>query len=220
MKDYSLNLEERKDFVLGYDVTDDGMIVVNYAKGKPWIIPYNKENEQILLVKMEEQLGNSSSYEKKLTSKFVKNVTLGGILFVLGFIPAVRVFMGETTQYLNYVSYALIGSSIIPTFNAIKNRIKLNDLKKNIMFLNMKEKLNDSIRSDQNTLVNVSNKTKAVITEFPKDRELFNVNSFNYVPFRDLEQIIENDERNQQFGFNYESKEEPPKGIIRVKSRQ
>lgn len=219
MKDYSLSLEERKDFVLGYDITDDGMIIVNYAKGKPWIIPYNKENEQILLDKMEKQLGNASNYEKKLTSKFVKNLTLSAILFGLGFIPAVRLFLGESVEYLNYASYAFMGSSLIPTFNAIRNKVKLNDLKKNVVFLEIKDKLNDAVKSDQNILVNVSSKTKSVVTDFPNDREVFDVNSFNYVPFRDLEQIMENAERNEQFGFNYESKEEPHKSIVRKKVR-
>lgn len=219
MKDYSLSLEERKDFVLGYDITDDGMIMVNYATGEPFPLPYNEENEKILLAIMKKQLGNAPIYEKKLTNKFVKNLTLSAILFGLGFIPAVRIFLGESVEYLNYASYAFMGSSLIPTFNAIKNKIKLNDLKKNIKFTEMEEKLNRVVRSEHNVLVNVSNKTVNVIREYPQNRPVFDINNFNYVKFNDLEQIMENVERNERFGFNYESKEEPHKGIVRKRVR-
>ena len=32
MKDYSLNLEEKKDFILGYDITSKGQIKIKFSR--------------------------------------------------------------------------------------------------------------------------------------------------------------------------------------------
>lgn len=218
MKDYSLNLEGRKDFILGYDITSEGMIRIKYAKGKPWFVPYNEENENIILGQMKKQLSNSDVYEKKFIDKIKKSVSLSVIIFLFALIC---LFSAGDTIFLYYLAIAYVGASLISGVFAIKNKLKLNDLRKNIKFLEIEEKLNEAVKKEQNTLVDVSKRTKNVIKDFPEDRHrpVFNINSFNYVPFKDLEQIMENVERNEKFGFDYTKQEEPDKGIIRKKIR-
>ena len=65
MKDYSISSEEKKDFVLGYEPTSDGNIIIKWASGKSWTIPYTKKHEDILLNKMREQVDGSDEFYKK-----------------------------------------------------------------------------------------------------------------------------------------------------------
>lgn len=218
MKDYSLNLEERKDFILRYDVTEDGMIKIIFAKGKPWYVPYNKENEKKILDKMRKQLDKDDMVEPKLKDRIFKNATASIILLSIALLPLYGM-ESSSTLFLASFSSLFAGVSLIPLFLAIKNTNKLKDLRKNVKFLGMEEKLNEVVRSDENTLVDVSKKTKNVIADFPEDREVFDINSFNYVPFKDLEQIMENAARNERFGFDYENPEEPDKAIVRKRVR-
>lgn len=221
MKDYSIKLEERKDFILGYDVTKDGQIKIKFAKGKPWYIPYNQENERKILDKMEGQLKNSATYEENLTKKVVNNRLMtyisGGLAIV-----STAMTIGATT---NLSTYTLIGMAsvcasigLVSGVNAIKNYVKLKDLRKNTQFLEMQDKLNQLVRKNENTLVDVSAKTKNVVKDFPEDVQIFNINSFNFVPFKDLEQIMENAARNEKFGFDYDTQEEV-KGFTRKRVR-
>ena len=48
MRDYSLNLEDSKTFVLNYTIKGN-QIIVNLAKGENFIIPYTQENQKKLL---------------------------------------------------------------------------------------------------------------------------------------------------------------------------
>lgn len=223
MKDYSLNLEERKDFILRYDVTEDKMIKIIFAKGEPWYVPYNKENEDKILKKMEKQLENAEQYEKNIKKKFACSLLVFAGCIGAALFPMLQMTGGENFLLYASLSSVSVGASLIPLGYVIKNNSKFKDLQKNIQFLEMKEKLNEVARSDENKLVNilvdVSKKTKDVIEDFPKDRDVFDINSFNYVPFKDLEQIMENVARNERFGFDYAKQEEPEQAIVRKRVR-
>ena len=224
MKDYSLNSKDREDFILGYDVTEDGMINIKFANGVLWPIPYNKESEKKVLDKMEEQLANPDDIETKLHNRLyaLSAISIGlffGIIISQLYIWD-KALTIETVQALNILYSIGYGTSLISGILAIKTKNKFKDFRKNIKFINeMKEKLNEAVRSNENALVNVSKKTRNVIADTPKDREVFNINSFNYVPFSDLEQIMENVARNERFRFDYTNQEEPPQAIVRKRVR-
>jgi len=221
MKDYSLNLEERKDFILGYDVTEEGIINIKFANGDILPVPYNSENEKIVLDKMERQISNPKVIEKKFEEKNHKLFSVSGACICSAvFMFLLFISKGPNLQMPIIMSSIMVGTSLIPGVLAIKNNSKLKDLRKNIKFMNeMKEKLNQAVRSDDNTLVNVSKKTKDVIAGFPEERDIFDINSFNYVPFKDLEQIMENVARNERFGFDYTNQEKPESVIVRKRVR-
>ena len=66
MKDYSLNEEERKSFVLNYDKLSESSISVNFADGKIYFIPNTESNENKLESKMIEQASNCDGKISKL----------------------------------------------------------------------------------------------------------------------------------------------------------
>lgn len=206
MKDYSMNLEERKDFILGYDITNDGRIKINFAKGKSWYVPYNEENEKIILNKMKKQLDNAAETEKKIIDKLTTNALLSGIFFAstIIFVTLDASVLDLSPYIVSSISSLPIAATLLTGFFAGKNKVKLDDLRKNLRFIEMEKKVNDNVRSEKNVLINVSNKTKKVIKDLPEDKPVFNVNNFNYVPFNDLRQIIENVDRNERFRFVYD----------------
>lgn len=208
MKDYSMNLEERKDFILRYDLTSDGMIKIIFAKGKPWYVPYNEENEKKLLEKMKKQLEKANTIKEKIVSKLLPVAIVSAGLFAATIILVINLAGSYNTYVVAGISSLPMAASLITGFFAIKNKIKLNDLEKNVRFLEMEKKLNDNVRSKKNILVNVSNKTKKAIKDLPEDKPVFNVNNFNYVSFNDLKLIIENVERNEKFGFVYDESQQ------------
>lgn len=55
MKDYSLNEEERKNFILNY-TKEEETITVNFADGSDYTIPNTESNENKLEGKMIEQV--------------------------------------------------------------------------------------------------------------------------------------------------------------------
>ena len=60
MKDYSLNEEERKNFILNY-TKEEETITVNFADGSNYTIPNTENNEDKLEGKMIEQVANSKA---------------------------------------------------------------------------------------------------------------------------------------------------------------
>ena len=95
MKDYSMNIEEQKDFICGYNITKDGKMIVKFATGKPWILPYNEENEQIVLKKMTVQVENSTEFRYILErkNKIQKQLLFG--LCIISVISGILVKFGS-----------------------------------------------------------------------------------------------------------------------------
>jgi len=223
MKDYSLTLNQKKNFVLGYDVTKDRNIVVKFAEGEPIILPYNEINEKILLDQMEKQVILASASEGKYNKKknhfvkLLKTMLVSALISMIIILSSQIVFV-DTIFALIFSFSAIYG--IVFTANIVSIDRMLEDLEKNKKFLELKDKINDNINKNQNILVNVSGCTKKFVKEnLVIDRPLFDINSFNYVNYEDLEQISENIDRDERFGFDYTEKEIPKKGIVKKKTR-
>ena len=72
MKDYSVNEEERKDFVLGFEETEDELYVNFAGEKEPWPLPNEEKNRQKLLDKMHDQVQNSGKFERNnILNKYV-----------------------------------------------------------------------------------------------------------------------------------------------------
>lgn len=79
------------------------------------------------------------------------------------------------------------------------------------MFLNNEELLNEKVKSNQNILSNANTKTKELVTSAPKDARVFSLNTIDKIKCSELNTILENIKRDEQFGFEYLSnKEEKP----------
>lgn len=206
MKDYSLNEKERKNFVLDYKISKDGKIIVRMAKGDPLVLPYNEHNEQILLKMMENQVKEASGTESKhieLKKKCIKllQILLGVIAASAIFVFASEIALIDTVCGL-LILLASIGA-VINTAKVVQIVNLLRDLKLNQEFLQIKDKINSNVRSNQNVLINVSSNTKNAVQNRSNDKPVFDINSFNNYSYRDLETIMENIERNEIFGFDY-----------------
>ena len=79
------------------------------------------------------------------------------------------------------------------------------------MFLNNEELLNVKVKSYQNILSNTNTKTKELVTSTPEDARVFSLNTIDKIKCSELNTILENIQRDEQFGFEYLSnKEEKP----------
>ena len=221
MKDYSLNEKDRKDFVLDYKITKDGKIVVRLAKGEPLVLPYNEQNEQILLDKMEEQVAKASSDEKKMVEN--KNKYLKWFYRMLGSIGvSTLVILASDIVFVDTIFALLLSFSAIYGVVSIVEFAHLGsvleDLKRNKRFLEIQKKINDNVRSNNNVLNNVSSYTKNAIKKTSDKKPMFNINSFDKYPYDDFEIIMENIERDERFGFDYtESKKN--RGTVKKRTR-
>lgn len=200
MKDYSLNEEERKSFVLNY-TKDEDTLTVNYADGSSFTIPNTDNNENKLEGKMVDQVTNSKRKKSELESSIVITIFL---IFCL------------TTLSVNGASWLLNMSSIkemaiglgiavvvdIPMLaKIIKNSSILKDIKKNSYFVENQEVINRGL-NNANVLVNSNVQEKEIITINDID------NSYKY---DELKHIVANTERQESFCFDTFPEGERPK---------
>ena len=217
MKDYSMNLEEKKNFVLSYKIVEDTIdevkdtiIIVKFATGEEWRIPYTEGNEKKILDKMKKQVEENSELVKKQENKRHLNIMTGiGFTFlIISSLILGNNNIGELDSIAYYISGGL---STIGLLNSICRVIKSNsliaDFNKNKHFVEIEEELNKKVSSNDNVLSKTSNRTRKMVEETLDNEPVFNINSFNYVPYSDIEQIMCNIKRDEEFGFDYDSEE-------------
>ena len=224
MKDYSMNLEERKKFILGYKIKE-GFMKVKYALGFKDNIPHNEENEKIVLDKMKKQVSkvDGEKFIKKEKDNISCCLSLGSVFVIASILLFCMKMALGMEIFANIFKYVFAVGGIILIPKGFISLSKLQDYKKNKRFVEVEEKINGNVRKHENMLVNVSAKTKNMVKNTPEDKPVFNINSFNYVPNRDLEQIMENISRDEFFNYVYEEpsvKEAKPKTRKRVKENQ
>ena len=217
---------EYENFILNYRVdSKNNTIIINYANGLEWIIPYNEKNENIVLDKMRKQVENSGEFYKKTKNK-VKG--LGKLLKVL--IPTfvfttlcliLGNIIGADFVIYAYVADGLLGiGTIVSSIKYLKTNYILNDLKINREFIEIEKELNNNIRKiEQNVLVNTSRKMQDIVKGTPEGTPVFNITSFNHVPYSDIQQVMDNIKRNEEFGFDYSDFTSVTKGKTRIRKR-
>lgn len=207
MKDYSLNEDERKNFVLNYDKTDES-INVNFAGGNSYVIPNTESNENKLESKMIEQVSNCDGKISKLHRSNAINALL--ILTVITLI-SVGIFSSNINgaTIASKLIMTLFASSIvnIPMFtNIIINNILLNDIKKNKFFVEHQEVINRGL-NNTNVLANSDVKVKQT-----EDSKTITINDIDYnYSFDALKTIVDNANIEEHFEFDTFPEEERPK---------
>ena len=208
MKDYSLNEEERKSFVLNYDKLSESSISVNFADGKIYFIPNTESNENKLESKMIEQASNCDGKISKLHRSNAINTLL--ILTVITLI-SVGIFSSNINgaTIVSKLIMTLFASSIvnIPMFtNIIINNNLLRDIKKNKFFVEHQEVINRGL-NNTNVLANSDVKVKQA-----DDSKTITINDIDYnYSFNDLKTIVDNANKEEYFEFDTFSEEERPK---------
>lgn len=70
MKDYSLNYDDSKKFILSYKI-ENGKIVAKLASGESCTVPYSEENENKIISRMEEQARYAQPKPLKMLDKIL-----------------------------------------------------------------------------------------------------------------------------------------------------
>ena len=70
MKDYSLNFDDSKKFILSYKI-ENGKIIAKLASGELYTVPYSDENENKIISKMEDQARYAQTKPLKTLDKIL-----------------------------------------------------------------------------------------------------------------------------------------------------
>lgn len=196
MKDYSLNTDEQKKYILSYKI-EDGKIIAKLASGESYTIPYTEENEQSVISKMEVQARNAEVKPLSMMDKIL-SVSQPLILPI-----AIANFINYGGWFYGIVLAILVEGAIVYPAKRIINAIKKRDIKKLNYFLDHQQELNDNVGDNENMLLNVSKKTISQIkAQQAEEKKPFNINNIDNYSLSDLRTLKENLERISSFGFN------------------
>lgn len=196
MKDYSLDYLDSTHFILSYKIKNK-KIIIKLASGKPHVISYSKENENIIINRMEEQ----AKYA------FVKPISLYdytlAIIFPLVLLPKTTLNFIEIGGWWSGLAFscAVIGSICYPA-KVINYLLRKKEVKKLKYFLAHKDELNKDIEKSENVKVGLSNKAVKEIEKRVENKPTVNINNLDNYSLKDLKQIRENIERISYFGFD------------------
>ena len=212
MRDYSLDYESSKTFILNYNI-ENNQIIVNLASGEKYIIPFSVDNEKRLLERMKNQVKDSSDYEYKQEKRFSsawKWAIWSGIMLVFN-----SIILATGISALPVVNGICAGwfvfDSSLRIYSMVDSKRKLKDIRKNRTFINNENTLSDNTKINQNVLSNVSTKTQELVTSTPEQKPIFTLNSIDKIGYEDLKKILENIQREEEFGFDYsDSQDEKP----------
>ena len=209
MRDYRLEKDE-KNYVLSYKKDEeDGNLLVKFADdGKKSTyfegVPATSFNIKNLDIKMQSQI--EEAIKNKHRFVLSRNVSLitSGLAFTSSVAASYYLFNKEN------LSAAVLLCVCVPTFvyclkDYIKENRKVKELKKAECIKINKEKL-DNIKKYPNALAGVKDKTKEFISSY---EEPFKANNLDKINQEDIDKIIANIEREEEFNFIYEKKENP-----------
>ena len=200
MKNYSMNEDEKKLFILDYEIAG-GKIIIRFANNTKSIVPYTSDNEKRVLMTMENQAKNSDHFMNK--QKIRKSVNIGTFsIALLYLILSISSGVGVLTL-MGFISIILPSFvALLSTDNVIDSSLKIEDVRKSILFLKNKESLNTKINSNENVLINTKLNENDIKDEFSH----VTINTIRNAKYKDLQQILENIERNGHFQFDYDTK--------------
>ena len=233
MKDYSLEEKEKEKFILNYEILkDSNEIIVHFATGEDYIIPYTKENEEKLLDKMKKQVKESGKFKKEANQKIAElnGLEIPMIVLFTIFFPILVFGVCDGQEIPTFVYYLIGCWGTAGVFLLIKECIKekklknkLKDLAKNRKFLDNESEITKTFEMEkdrvyQNTLSNVSLKAEKQISNAVRDdRPAIDINTVDSIKEEDLDQILSNIERDKTFGFDYTDARTIPKKRTRKK---
>lgn len=211
MKDYTFNNEDKKMFILSYKIKKDN-IIIKLASKEKYIIPYSIENEQKILERMKEQITENVDFERKSIKEYIVLVLitialgLGTMLIAGKLLPGLIANPSIKTLLSNMPTFVVALITLTSLVFTESTKSILKDFRKNKLYLEKEEELNNKVKDNQNILSNVSNKTKKMVESTPEDKEVFDINKIDKISLKDLKQLLENFKRDDDFGFDYEPK--------------
>ena len=211
MKDYTLTKKEKNDFIKKYRIKND-RIIIYLATGKRYHIPYTKESEQKVLEKMRNQVIKNDKIEKQVLfdyrlgivlTIFFATITMTCIFPILPHFIGVLATRPLLVKFLVFINLMLTIGSIITTSDT---KEILDDYRKNKLYLENEEKINNQVKDNKKVLSNVSVETKNMVDNNQENKKVFDINKMDKVSLKDLKQILENIKHNKEFDFDYKPK--------------
>ena len=203
MKDYTLNKEDERAFILNYEVKDN-KIIVNFASGKKYEVPYTEEDEKIILTLMKEQVNNTEKFEKaaKKNLKLFKGWVIFSIANIV-FVATILLTGSSTAPVVQVICGSLfILSGILKSCVLVDIKTKLKDLKKNQLFLDNE----DFFKSKEKTNTDALNKEETV-------RETITLNDIDKMSYNEVKEMVDIARFNDDIGLDFT---EVPKAKARV----
>lgn len=198
MKNYSLNYDDSKSFILSYKI-ENGKIVAKLASGELYTVPYSEENENKIISRMEKQTRYAEPKPLNTPDKIL------AISQPLVLPIAIMNFINNGGWFYGIMLAIIVEGAIYYPAKAIINAIKKRDIKKLNYFLDNKEELNKSIEKSENMKLGISKKAvKEIELQRSKNKQPFNINNIDNYSLSDLKALRENIERISTFGFNEE----------------
>lgn len=184
MKNYCLDKNCCKYFILNYVVINDNLII-NKADGTVDCLPYNIENEKVVLKVMKEQVLGSKKFFYLLNKKYeiFLKLFLDEILLVIlliiaqGSIPIIYLF----SEII--IFSILIGLTAGKLFNYKKTR---DDIKKNFLFIRNELELNPIIRNNYCGLDKVDGNLRDKVLLKEGKNFSFTLNTIDRLKYKEL----------------------------------
>lgn len=192
MKNYELDLDKSKYFILNYEIVKDE-IIVNLATGDKYPIPYTIENEKKILEQMKKQVTECNSAE------FIKNQHLNRKL-IIAIVSIIIALFNIISCGINIIPpiasiTSMITCTIIATYNIIKlddAKIVIADIKKNKEFIRNEIELNANVKNNPNCLSNTTEKTREIISQNKSTEQNITINTIDQISYEDLQKILGN----------------------------
>lgn len=177
MKSYTDSKEDKKKFILNYEIKDD-KIIINLASKESYTIPYTFANETRILSIMKNQVSDFSNQEYLYEETWELFVSLNKLFILFLIVPYTVVLMG------------LLNPFLIPI--GIWGKIFDNDIKKNKMFIENEVDLNERIKENPEILANITKRAREIIQSEIFSSHGLTINSIDKIKYKDLKQILEN----------------------------
>lgn len=192
MKNYELDIENSKRFILNYKIVNEE-IIINLGTGEKYPIPYTIENEKRILEKMKRQVENCKKgvYAKKQHIKGKRNTVVASSAIMLFNIISIAYGIDIIPIMVNITSL-LICASVTSYFGIKLSDAKetLDDIEKNKIFIINEMELNTNVKNNSNCLSNTTEKTKEIIAK-NKEKNI-TVNTIDQISYEDLKKILDN----------------------------
>ncbi len=199
MLDYSQNDDEKKIFILNYEV-DNGMLIIHLASGLTYRVPDTGKNREIVNRKMEEQVREVSDKNTvTLLKQDINDIKVKSIKCVMLFVTVIILSMlGFSSNISIALSTCLGVTGTIAVSTLVASLIKLiklnrlyKDIEKNKFFLDNEKEINEGLK-EEIIRDNITTKIKT---------DNFDINTVDKVPQKVLDEIanLANVQRNFEF---------------------
>lgn len=189
MKDYSINKDNSKDFILNYIIIGN-TIIVYYANDGVDTFDYSIEKEKEILERMKYQVISSKNFYKGLNTKFEIFLKL----FINEILLFVMFIMGSMSMNFTLIPN-IIGSILLP-ISIIITGYKLNkceyirkDFKKHLLFISNEDGLNNVIRNDMNATRGLDEGLRKKVFNDCSNSFKFNINSIDGIKYKELREV-------------------------------